>query len=656
MRRLYASAIGTSLPLIACAPEPVPGPEIAIVAHQLDNCRLPDERAALELNALGDFDASTQTTGLVSSDDRGAPLAFPLETLAVAATANFERSSERFSGVSDYDGSGAMRLLLWPSGRECRLDIPGTPAGDYPVAGAGQGIGYSKERSLLMLAGSNAAQSHAVSGALVFDASTGDTDIVPPGSAQLREPRAFASVSEFGPGFLVAGGENPTVTFPSGRRRLHQTAEVYVAAEGRFDESRSIELLLPRTRHAALALSLDATLLIGGRTTSDAGEEQALAHLELVSVGQELGRHVGLLEHPRISPKIVELGNGSIFVAGGYDSDGRPVPGAEWIQGDPSQGFSVQAEGDLFAGRANQDFVAMAGSAVLAIGGCEERSGPDAECEMCPVGFCRPREGWDGFWISGDREVVRFTLDVAAARPRLISAADGAPYLIADAAAGQDVQRLWRFDPWAQSFVPAANLEAAPQPDLPVSALDAGAAVWVSERDGQALLMGRRFSLRNEFAQDLELITLVNSTSALWPLHLAPGQGSPVGATPRARLVPRDAREGLANDFVLELRQGADVWVTDARYGDFEVELTWEQGDLPRLLVDVGGRECSWPSAGAKPPGLLVARRSGHLIMLSRGEAEAVCDRQLEQRVALGLKGGDDFTHLSKLNIRRTLR
>src|SRR5690606_24071955 len=202
-------------------------------------------------------------------------------------------SSDRFFGVADYDGSSGMRLLLWPTGHACRLDIGGDLAGDYPAAGAGQGIGYSKQRSLLMLAGSNAAQSPAVSGALVFDASTGDTDIVPPGSAQLRQPRAFARVSEFGPAFLVAGGQDPTVTFPSGRRRLHRTAEVYVRSEGSFDESLGVELLLPRTRHAALSLSIDETLLIGGRTTSEAGEEQAIPHLELVTAGEELGRHVG---------------------------------------------------------------------------------------------------------------------------------------------------------------------------------------------------------------------------------------------------------------------------------------------------------------------------------------------------------------------------
>src|SRR5690606_10870403 len=179
---------------------------------------------------------------------------------------------------------------------------------------------------------------------------------------------------------------------------------------------------------AALSLSIDETLLIGGRTTSEAGEEQAIPHLELVTAGEELGRHVGLLARPRISPKALLLSDGSIFVAGGHDSEGRPVPGAEWIEGNPSQGFSVVTEPELFVGRTGQDFVAMPGGAVLAVGGCEERSGTDAECEMCPVGFCRPRDGWDGFWISGDRDVVQFPLDLAVPRPRLIAAPDGAPY------------------------------------------------------------------------------------------------------------------------------------------------------------------------------------------------------------------------------------
>lgn len=298
----------------------------------------------------------------------------------------------------------------------------------------------------------------------------------------------------------------------------------------------------------------------------------------------------------------------------------------------------------------------MPGGAVLAVGGCEERSGTDAECEMCPVGFCRPRDGWDGFWISGDRDVVQFPLDLAVPRPRLIAAPDGAPYLIADAAPGDEVQQLWRFDPWAQRFVPAARLANAPHPELPLSMLDPGAAAWVAERDGEAVLMGRRFSVRHELARDLGLITLVSSTSALWPLHLAPGQGSPTGATARAQLVPRSASEELGSDFVLELRQSASVWVTDARYGDFDVELTWEAGELPALLVGTPERKCSWSSSGSKPPDHLVARRRSTRITLVLGDREVTCDAGTEQRIALGLLGGSDFTHLSRLDIRRQAR
>src|SRR6186713_1668777 len=240
MGRWYVSAKAALLLLAACSPDPIPGPEVAIVAHQLDRCKLPDEQAQLELSALGDFDASERTSDFVTSDQAGAALAFPPDTLAVSAALSFPRSSERFSAVGPYRSGDALALLLWPIGRACELG----DRAQYPAPGGGQGLGYASELSLAMLAGSDNGQSSAVSGALVFDTSTGAA-VALAGSAQLWRPRAFASVTEFGPGFLVAGGEDPTISFSTGRR-LHDTAEVFVADEFAFDPDEQVNLLVPR--------------------------------------------------------------------------------------------------------------------------------------------------------------------------------------------------------------------------------------------------------------------------------------------------------------------------------------------------------------------------------------------------------------------------
>ncbi|HEU5074895.1 MAG TPA: hypothetical protein VFU02_11985, partial [Polyangiaceae bacterium] len=293
MGRSKVSAKAFALLLAGCSPDPIPGPEIAIVAHPLERCKLPDEQAQLELNALGDFDASERTSDFVTSDEKGAALAFPPGTLAVTAELSFSRSSERFAAVGAYRSGAELPLLLWPNGRACELSTPA----EYPAPGGGQGMGTSLEHGLVLVAGSDRGQSSAVSGALVFDTSTGQARVLA-GNAQLWRPRAFASVTGFGPGFLVAGGEDPTTSFSTGRR-LHDTAEVFVAGESLFDPSLEIQLDRPRSRHAAVALSGTQTLLIGGRDAAPSGEVAATTSFALVDT-TGFTQHKGQLSVARI--------------------------------------------------------------------------------------------------------------------------------------------------------------------------------------------------------------------------------------------------------------------------------------------------------------------------------------------------------------------
>lgn len=644
MGRSKGSAKALVLLLASCTPDPISGPEIAIVAHPLERCKLPDEQAQLELNALGDFDASERTSDFVTSDQTGAALAFPPATLAVTAALSFPRSSERFAAVGPYRNGAELPLLLWPNGRACELADPT----DYPAPGGGQGMGTSIEHGLLLLAGSDRGQSSAVSGALVFDTSTGRAQTLA-GDAQLWRPRAFASVTGFGPGFLVAGGEDPTTAFSAGRR-LHNTAEIFSAEEFLFDPSLEIQLGRPRSRHAAVALSETQTLLIGGRT-ADNGEAVATTTLELVD-HTGFTRHAGQLTVARISPKALLLDDGSVFVAGGYDDGDRLVPGADWIVRTEDGDFEIVASSEgSFPARFDQDFVAMPGGAVLAVGGCEDREGEPDECRACRRG-CPPAAGWDAFWIDSAHDVTELALSQAAPRPRLLPAPDAAPYLVPEAGAAGFAagEATLRFDPWGQTFTTVAPLEHPPDLDLPLVQVDAGALVWVTDAISEATLVGQRFSTRNVFAQDLELITLVSSTNARWPLHLAPGHGA--GADRYARLVPRE--EGAGNDFVLEVSGGASVWLTDARFADFSLEVTLDRGDSVELLVDQSRNACSWPEAGPRPTTLRAERTATRLALIA-GDTEAECDVPAT-RVALGLRAPDAPVQLSRLTVRRDAR
>lgn len=644
MKRLYASAKVVGLLLLGCAPDPIAGPEITILAHQLDQCRLPNEEAFLDLSALGDFDASAHTNDLVTSKQPGASLAFPPKTLAVSAMASFNRSSQRFFGISYYDTGPTLPLLFWPTARECPLGEDPT----YPALGGGQALGVSRQRSLVLLVGSDAGESSAVSEALVFDARTGKARLLG-ANAQLWRPRAFASATEFGPGFLVAGGEDPTTSFSTGRR-LHDTAEVYVAETDLFDPTLLIQLQAPRSRHAAVALGPSETLLIGGITASETGELQATARLELVDYTAGSTRHVGLLSTPRIAPRALLLDDGSIFVAGGHDMNGNPIAGAEWIVGNAVDGFeTTPLEDPAFRARIDQAFVGMPGGSVLAVGGCDVNASSAGDCDGCRAG-CAPQDGWDAFWIDHEHEVTALELDVAAPRPTLLAAPDGAPYLVVETpdSTASGSAALERFDPWKQAFYGAGRLARPPELDRPLESLDPGALVWVSEDANAATLVGRRFSTRDEFAQDLELISQVSGTNARWPLHLAPGQAA--HDSTYARLVPRV--EGSAQDFVLEMSGRASVWITDARFLDFWFEVTLDAGAPPVLLVDTPANRCRFANPPSKRPLTLRAQRRGSELTLEAEGSKTSCELPLT-RVALGLRAHDDPTQLSKLSVRR---
>jgi hypothetical protein len=273
-------------------------------------------------------------------------------------------------------------------------------------------------------------------------------------------------------------------------------------------------------------------------------------------------------------------------------------------------------------------------------------------CAPCQNG-CAPSKGYDAFWIQPNAGVTRFQLDLEAPRPVLIGQVDAAPLLVLQHADGESAD-TYRFDPWAQAFVNAPALDRPPQPGLPLQSLDAGVAVWVSEAEGSAILAGQRSSTRGRFAQDLELISQVSPTNALWPLHLAPGQGGGRSKNTRAQLVPRPLSDGA--NFALELVGPASVWVTDARYEDFRLEVTLLEGSPPELWLNAGNSTCQWPDSEPTPPMRLWATRRGQQLVLGN-EADTLtgtCAISVSGRVEVGLGVTRGTTQLGQLRIRRT--
>lgn len=220
-----------------------------------------------------------------------------------------------------------------------------------------------------------------------------------------------------------------------------------------------------------------------------------------------------------------------------------------------------------------------------------------------------------------------------------------------------DRYQLLRFDPWAQRFQREAS-DDLPSPPLPITSIDIGAAVWVGEQRSEAALFGRRFATRNAFAQDLGLIGLVHPTSPRWPLHLAPGQGAGSRDQGLAELVPREISDTAGADFVLSLAN-ASVWVTDAKYADFSLQITLESGPAPALALNSTTLRCAWPEPTSQRPVTLLAKRQASRLFLgvSGGKLEPQVDCDIPStRAALGFVVEAGPSQLSQLRISRSPR
>jgi hypothetical protein len=628
--RAARAGLGAGLVLtVAACGEPTDTTTLRLSTHALPGCSPPLE-ARLRLTALGDF----RTSELTSEElPLGAPgeLSVPVETLAFEAIVS--GGGERFLGYGERRG-GASTLLLWPHGRVCAL---GRAQRSYPALGGGQALGYSAEGATLLLAGGSALESPSASvGVLSFDSGTGRLgDEL---SASLREPRAFATVTPFGAGLLVAGGENPL--HGEGDAALpRKTAEVYLSQSASF--ASGIELVTERSRHAALSLAGGQVLLVGGRGAAF----DALRVLELVHPGRRSSSIAGLtaLRAPRIAPSALVLDDGRLFVGGGSAADGTPLSALEWLSADAREHLAALFPPELPA-RHERAFVALPGSGVLAVGGCEPREPRDAserdECRASCRAGCPPAAGYDAWWITAEGELHELDFELAAPRPVLLGGGDGAP-LFATGAPGDT--RLYRFDPWSASFQRLeVEVPAPPRAGLPAQALDVQAYVWLAETEAGVSLHGLRLGTRNRYSRDVSLVAQADPEFPGRPLHLVPDR-------------PLDASAGYDGTLWFEAASPVAVHVAATDYAELSLSVHFE-GAAPRVLLgatELGGDGCAWPAPSSSPVRVV---RSGATAELFAGDARTACavdSGRLRLAFTSALEAG---TRISSVELARRAR
>lgn len=560
--------------------------------HSLPGCDVTAEasRGSLELLALGDFAPTNDSAEVLPLDARGTALKFPAATQAASARLG---NPTAFFGYGERREQG-LDILLWPRGKSCQVWPPGRGS-SYPGRAGGQAFAYSSQLGLALAAGGDdPLASDAIVGAVWFDAATGAVRTLDSTSeGALREPRAFASATPFGPGFLVAGGQRPVAGVDALELELNDTAEVFDAAAGRF-VGEPIALLGSRTHHAAIALDDGRSLLVGGR--SKVGSV-SIAQYQLEIVDPTTRRsQVGDAITPRIDPRVVRLSDGRIFVGGGNGLDGAPTqPVAEWLSA-TGKLTSTRLALDV-APRFERAFVALAGGGVLAVGGCEDRPpASDDDLVACAAACtqgCPPLDGYDAWWIDADGAATLVALDgITAARPVLLPGSDGRPWLIAAAASEPSEPRLYRFDPWGRRFEAVFTSPdlRLPRPGRPQpQAFDGDAFAWLDEEAGRGAMFGLRLGNRSRYAQDVALVIAPDDDDPTRPAHLVP---------------TRPIVDSLSYDGSLSLfatpsaRPRVDVQVADTDYADVTVELTLLEGKPPLVLLGattLGGDDCPWP-------------------------------------------------------------
>lgn len=585
----------------------------AIVAHVSEGCPATGP-LSIQLEALGDFAASTLTSETAPGTANARALPFPESTRAVSARAD---GSGRWLGFGEAGQHTNIDFMLWPSQDACSLwPVSATPT--YPFEAAGVALGFAPTDETLLIAGGLVASGDAAR-AVSVDLARGESSEVPDGMPAFR---AFSSITAFGThALLVAGGIDPTLGEGNPADGAPtSTALTFDTATRRFTKNEPVHLIQPRARHAAVVLANGDTLLIGGSGPNGV----PLATLEAISPATHGARAAGLatLGQARMDPIAFRLDDDRIFVGGGSDTNGV-VSRLEWLSADAS---SVALFYDKVGIAPHHAFAPMPGGSVLGVG-------------VCTTPPCLEK---NAMWFVPDglppRKLPDLSIDPTAVQAlRLVAGTDGAPWLYVLAGS-----RLWRrFDPWTGLFdEPDDAPSSGPDADLvgPTS-VGPGVFAWIERDGGQGRLKGFRYDTRSAWAQDVAPLLLAGRE------HVVPNQ-PPVGAPGLGYTASGLALQGT----------GALAQIADATYAGLEAQLTMSSGAAPVLVLGttrLGGATCPWPTSGDTTPGeLLTLTRSGESAVLSRGGSQRKCAVPAG-RLPLGLSAESAVSVVRSLRVLR---
>jgi hypothetical protein len=302
--RWVVLGFGTLLACAGCSVEPQVE-TVPLVLRELDGCAL-GHPSSIEVRALGDFPAITRNlpADLPVSTFDGLPRE-TRELLVRSRVGNRAAIGRRLVTAP----VSALPLLVLPSGRSCPL---GDPAARAPVGAAVAPLPSGG----FLVAGGVGDDDVVESDAVTFAPGAALVELVPNG---MLLPRAYASATPVGPLVVVAGGAGDPGTY-----------EVFDSETGSFAGSRSRKLATgPRMEHAALLLSDDRVLLVGGRAQPGGPPLATAELLELSSGTHEVVSGEAGLGAARVLPSLLRLDSGSVIVLGGRSEKGELITSLE---------------------------------------------------------------------------------------------------------------------------------------------------------------------------------------------------------------------------------------------------------------------------------------------------------------------------------------
>jgi hypothetical protein len=208
---LHRSAFLFALLGFGCRAEEAPITTLVVAAHELQGCPLPpsSQSISLTLTALGPFPLESSCAparcdvASVPLRSAGQPLGFPAATQGVDAVARLR--GRQFAGYAERPEAAALDVLLWPTAEACPVYAT---TNAYPGTGGGHALGHAPEHGIALLVGEDSDDARA-QGALTVSTRTGEVTLQP-ASQSPPSPVAFATLTPFPAGLLLAGGENPT--------------------------------------------------------------------------------------------------------------------------------------------------------------------------------------------------------------------------------------------------------------------------------------------------------------------------------------------------------------------------------------------------------------------------------------------------------------